>query len=92
LRVKNNGSQRLLRYSLFLRRLIENYLSEHQQSIKLNFGHYPYPDYEPMEFWGMRSRKKTSAATPSKTSPSHFGEDTGHPSTGSTERGFPKWM
>jgi dTDP-6-deoxy-L-talose 4-dehydrogenase (NAD+) len=23
---------------------------------RLNLGHYPYPDYEPMEFWGDASR------------------------------------
>ena len=32
--------------------LVTNYLIEHQQNIKLNFGFYPYAAYEPMAFWG----------------------------------------
>lgn len=32
--------------------LIENYLKKTNQSITLNRGVYPYPDYEPMRFWG----------------------------------------
>ncbi|RIV22293.1 NAD-dependent epimerase/dehydratase family protein [Fibrisoma montanum] len=35
-----------------VRRLVENYLQEANASIHLNLGHYPYPDYEPMAFWG----------------------------------------
>lgn len=35
-----------------VRRLVEQWLIEHNWEIKLNFGHYPYPDYEPMAFWG----------------------------------------
>lgn len=35
-----------------IRRLVENYLKEKQKNIHLNFGYYPYPDYEPMAFWG----------------------------------------
>ncbi|OQW92801.1 MAG: epimerase [Thiotrichaceae bacterium IS1] len=35
-----------------IRRLVENYLTEQKKSIKLNLGCYPYPDYEPMAFWG----------------------------------------
>lgn len=35
-----------------VRRMVENYLAETGNSIMLNFGHYPYPDYEPMAFWG----------------------------------------
>ena len=23
-----------------------------QKTIKLNLGYYPYPDFEPMKFWG----------------------------------------
>ena len=35
-----------------IRNLVENYLKENNKSIELNLGHYPYPDYEPMAFWG----------------------------------------
>ena len=35
-----------------VRKLVENYLAEKQKSIYLNLGYYPYPDYEPMAFWG----------------------------------------
>ena len=31
---------------------VENYLLKQQKTITLNLGFYPYPDYEPMEFWG----------------------------------------
>ena len=32
--------------------LVEEYLEEKKYSMKLNLGYYPYPDYEPMSFWG----------------------------------------
>jgi len=32
--------------------LVENHLKKKNRQIKLNLGYYPYPDYEPMEFWG----------------------------------------
>jgi nucleoside-diphosphate-sugar epimerase len=35
-----------------VRRLVENYVAEKGCDIKLNPGYYPYPDFEPMEFWG----------------------------------------
>lgn len=35
-----------------VRRLVEQWLKENNWSIQLNLGHYPYPDYEPMAFWG----------------------------------------
>ena len=35
-----------------IRDLVQNWLMMNQWSIKLNFGYYPYPDYEPMAFWG----------------------------------------
>ena len=35
-----------------IRKLVENKISEEGWKIELNFGHYPYPAYEPMEFWG----------------------------------------
>lgn len=35
-----------------VRRLVEQWLREHKWEIELNLGYYPYPDYEPMAFWG----------------------------------------
>jgi nucleoside-diphosphate-sugar epimerase len=35
-----------------IRSLVENYLKGRNTKILLNLGHYPYPDYEPMAFWG----------------------------------------
>ncbi len=31
---------------------VENYLDKQNKKITLNLGFYPYPDYEPMRFWG----------------------------------------
>jgi nucleoside-diphosphate-sugar epimerase len=35
-----------------IRKLVENHIAEKNKSIELNLGYYPYPDYEPMAFWG----------------------------------------
>jgi len=35
-----------------VRRLVERHLALLNEKISLNLGHYPYPDYEPMAFWG----------------------------------------
>ena len=39
-----------------IRKLVEDYLKEKNKNIELNLGHYPYPDYEPMEFWGNNTK------------------------------------
>jgi nucleoside-diphosphate-sugar epimerase len=39
-----------------VRELAEGAVKRHQSSIELNFGYFPYPDYEPMAFWGDRSK------------------------------------
>jgi dTDP-6-deoxy-L-talose 4-dehydrogenase (NAD+) len=39
-----------------VRKLVEGWIKENDWSIKLNLGHYPYPDYEPMAFWGERRK------------------------------------
>ena len=39
-----------------VRELVERWLDENNWKIELNLGHYPYPDYEPMSFWGDSSR------------------------------------
>jgi nucleoside-diphosphate-sugar epimerase len=35
-----------------VRKLVEGWIREHDWTINLNLGRYPYPDYEPMAFWG----------------------------------------
>ena len=35
-----------------VRSLVESWKEQFGSSIKLNLGFYPYPDYEPMAFWG----------------------------------------
>lgn len=39
-----------------VRTLVEGWIAEYGWKIALNLGHYPYPDYEPMAFWGDRGR------------------------------------
>lgn len=42
-----------------VRRLVEKWIAEAGWSIRPNLGRYPYPDYEPLAFWG--SRRKLDA-------------------------------
>lgn len=35
-----------------IRSLVEQHIRKRNSSIRLNLGFYPYPDYEPMAFWG----------------------------------------
>jgi nucleoside-diphosphate-sugar epimerase len=42
-----------------VRNLIECLIKKNNWSIKLNLGHYSYPDYEPMAFWGDIDKLKT---------------------------------
>ena len=39
-----------------VRDLVERRIRDNGWSIKLNFGYYPYPDDEPMAFWGNREK------------------------------------
>lgn len=39
-----------------VRKLVEQWLLAYGWEIELNLGYYPYPDYEPMAFWGDRDR------------------------------------
>lgn len=39
-----------------VRKLVEKHVLERGKNIELNLGYYPYPDYEPMAFWGTTSR------------------------------------
>ena len=34
--------------------LVENFIKQKSKKIKLNLGYYPYNDYEPMSFWGVK--------------------------------------
>lgn len=36
--------------------LVEVWIAENNWDIKLNLGYFPYPDYEPMAFWGDREK------------------------------------
>jgi nucleoside-diphosphate-sugar epimerase len=35
-----------------VRSLVEQHIHQRNAQIRLNIGYYPYPDYEPMSFWG----------------------------------------
>ncbi len=37
---------------------VENYLKSINKKITLNLGYYPYPDFEPMNFWGDTTKLK----------------------------------
>ena len=50
-----------------VRRLVEQWCHENNWEIKLNLGHYPYPEYEPMAFWGVPSRNESSVKRNSRT-------------------------
>jgi nucleoside-diphosphate-sugar epimerase len=39
-----------------VRKLVEGWISENSWPIDLHLGQYPYPDYEPMAFWGDRDK------------------------------------
>lgn len=41
---------------LAVRELVEAAVRSHGSSIQLNLGHFPYPEYEPMSFWGDRDK------------------------------------
>lgn len=42
---------------------VEQWLRKNNWNIKLNFGYYPYPDYEPMAFWGNKTKLDRFLAT-----------------------------
>jgi dTDP-6-deoxy-L-talose 4-dehydrogenase (NAD+) len=39
-----------------IRGLVERWLADNGWSIALDLGHYPYPDYEPLAFWGSAAK------------------------------------
>ncbi len=46
-----------------VRDLVERHIAARGGRIKLNLAYYPYPDYEPMEFWGDTGKYLRSIAT-----------------------------
>ena len=42
-----------------IKELVLNYMKDRKKVIKLNLGYYPYPDYEPFEFWGSKEKLKS---------------------------------
>jgi nucleoside-diphosphate-sugar epimerase len=42
-----------------VKELVSNHLKATNCHITLNLGHYPYPDYEPMRFWGANEKLKS---------------------------------
>lgn len=56
---KNNGIVNICSGKpVSVRKLVEGWIKENGWTIALNLGYYPYPNYEPMAFWG--SQKKLS--------------------------------
>ena len=41
-----------------VKQLVQGYIKRSGKSINLNLGYYPYPGYEPMEFWGSSEKLK----------------------------------
>jgi dTDP-6-deoxy-L-talose 4-dehydrogenase (NAD+) len=42
-----------------IKEFVKDYLQRKNQHISLNLGYYPYPDYEPMHFWGDDNKLKS---------------------------------
>jgi dTDP-6-deoxy-L-talose 4-dehydrogenase (NAD+) len=42
-----------------VRTLVERFMWEHNYQLSLNLGHYPYPTYEPLAFWGNNQKLLT---------------------------------
>lgn len=45
-------------YPVTIKDFVKDYLAKKEQMIVLNLGYYPYPDYEPMRFWGDNTKLK----------------------------------
>lgn len=46
-----------------VRAVVEEWIREREATLKLNLGVYPYPDYEPMAFWGNDSKLRLLSKT-----------------------------
>lgn len=54
---KNNGIVNICSGKpVSVRKLVESWIKENGWTIALNLGYYPYPDYEPMAFWGSQEK------------------------------------
>ncbi len=42
-----------------IKRMVEKNIKQSKSNLKLNFGYYPYNDYEPNKFWGQRDLGET---------------------------------
>jgi nucleoside-diphosphate-sugar epimerase len=42
-----------------VRSLVEQFMQERHYQLTLNLGYYPYPDYEPLAFWGNNQKLQT---------------------------------
>ena len=47
-----------------VRSLVEGWVREAGSSIRLNLGHHPYPDHEPMKFWGCDDKLRSLLEAP----------------------------
>ncbi len=57
---KNNGIVNICSGKpISVRKLVESWIKENGWIIDLNLGHYLYPDYEPMAFWGRSDKLHT---------------------------------
>jgi hypothetical protein len=46
-------------HPISVRRLVERHITARKSSITPNLGYYPYPEHEPMAFWGVRDIGET---------------------------------
>ena len=54
---RNNGTVNICSGKpISVRKLVEGWIVKNGWAMDLNLGHYPYPDYEPMAFWGDRNK------------------------------------
>jgi nucleoside-diphosphate-sugar epimerase len=57
LTVRNNGIVNVCSGApISVRELVERWIAQNGWAISLDLGRYPYPDYEPMAFWGARAK------------------------------------
>ena len=47
-----------------VRRMVESWVAENNWKIRLNLGERPYPDYEPLAFWGDANKMNRCLAQP----------------------------
>jgi nucleoside-diphosphate-sugar epimerase len=51
-----------------VKNLVKTFIDENNWKINLNLGYYPYPDYEPMAFWGIKHPEMANTQHIIKTS------------------------